>query len=390
MLKIIFCFKIKVLSLHCKPHAIMRARTFILLVMATSVLAAPACSNKLDVPAEKALDDVSKKIDFPISVTREGSNIPDAAIAGRKNAPKTKAGGVDSGDMVATMDTSIPFGVIGIDMEMKRLLIDNKSIYSNDKGYSGLFDTSLWEIPATITFSAYYPYVRNVQYEDGFQAYSIPYTVEETHAGPLVSKTVERAVEQLNMVPLEFQHITNDLGFKICDVTEDPQLQGLIHLRKVTATNVASAGVFVNDVALSKGIWHRQGYYRNEVVFEGDAVVGVGMENEKFIGDYELVDRMADSHRYYSIPDEILMGKQCVEVVYDVDSFTIGGYTYEPLKDQVARYMLYGVLPDNVFVYGKQYTFHLGLDTGKLYQQISFQASVSDWETKIYENNDDF
>ena len=114
------------------------------------------------------------------------------------------------------------------------------------------------------------------------------------------------------------------------------------------------------------------------------------MENEKFIGDHELVDRMADSHRYYSIPDEILMGKQCVEVVYDVDSFTIGGYTYEPLKDQVARYMLYGVLPDNVFVYGKQYTFHLGLDTGKLYQQISFQASVSDWETKIYENNDDF
>ncbi len=47
-------------------------------------------------------------------------------------------------------------------------------------------------------------------------------------------------------------------------------------------------------------------------------------------------------------------------------------------------------LPDNVFVYGKQYTFHLGLDTGKLYQQVAFQASVSDWETKIYENNDDF
>jgi hypothetical protein len=141
---------------------------------------------------------------------------------------------------------------------------------------------------------------------------------------------------------------------------------------------------------LNQGLWHRQGYYRNEVVFEGDAVVGVGMENEKFIGDAELVDHLVDSHRYYSIPDEILIGKQCVEVVYDVDSFTIGGYTYDPLPDQVARFMLYGVLPDNVFVYGKQYTFHLGLDTGKLYQQITFQASVSDWETKIYENNDDF
>ena len=43
-----------------------------------------------------------------------------------------------------------------------------------------------------------------------------------------------------------------------------------------------------------------------------------------------------------------------------------------------------------VFEYGKQYTFHLGLDTGKLYQQIVFSASVSDWETKIYEDNSEF
>ena len=375
----------------------MRAYIYIIKVSALAVLlSAAACSTKLDMPdlpEEEAKKGGPKKIEFPVSVTRDGASIPNAAIATRNKGPKTKASDgndVDSADMVATMDTSIPMGVIGIDMEMRKLLIDNKSIYSGDDGYSGLFDGGLWELPATITFSAYYPYVRNVQYEDGYEAYSIPYTVEETHAGPLVSKTVQRAVDQLNMVPLEFQHITNDLGFKICDVTEDPQLQGLIHLRKVTATNVASAGVFVNDVALSKGIWHRQGYYRDEVVFEGDAVVGVGMENEKFIGDNELVDRMADSHRYYSIPDEILMGKQCVEVVYDVDSFTIGGYTYQALKDQVARYMLYGVLPDNVFVYGKQYTFHLGLDTGKLYQQIAFSATVSDWETKIYENNDEF
>ena len=122
----------------------------------------------------------------------------------------------------------------------------------------------------------------------------------------------------------------------------------------------------------------------------GQTLLGVGSENEKFVGYDALVDRMMESHRYYSIPDEIEMGKQCVEVVYDVDSFTIGGYTYQAFKDQVARYMLYGVLPDNVMEYGKQYTFHLGLDTGKLYQQVAFSASVSDWETKIYENNDDF
>ena len=375
----------------------MRAHILLYLTALAAFLVMSACTSKLDVPnpaAEQAQEQVSKnkKIAFPIEVTRDGESIPDAAIAGHRNSAfRTKADNdVDFSDNLATMNADIPFGVIGIDMEMKKLLVDNKSVYSNADGYSALFDGALWQIPNIISFSAYYPYVHHVEYEEGYASYSIPYAIEDTEAGPLVSQTVERAVDQLNMVPLEFRHITNDLGFKICDVTEDPQLQGLIHLRKVTATNVASAGVFVNDIVLNQGIWHRQGYYRNEVVFEGDAVVGVGKENEKFIGDTELVDHLADSHRYYSIPDEILMGKQCVEVVYDVDSFTIGGYTYDPLPEQVARFMLYGVLPDNVFVYGKQYTFHLGLDTGKLYQQITFQASVSDWETKIYEDNGDF
>ena len=40
--------------------------------------------------------------------------------------------------------------------------------------------------------------------------------------------------------------------------------------------------------------------------------------------------------------------------------------------------------------YGKQYTFHLGIDTGKFYHQITFAPAISDWETKIYENNDEF
>ena len=232
--------------------------------------------------------------------------------------------------------------------------------------------------------------MKDVHYSDELESYSIPYSVEETQAGPLVSKTVEMAVAQLNMIPLEFQHITNDIGYRICDVTPVEGLQGLVHLRKLTAYNVASAGVFVNDITLSRGIWHRQGYYRTVVVFEGDAKVGVGSENEKFVGFDTLEDHMVNSHRYYSIPDEIEIGKQYIEVVYDVEGFEIGGFHYPPLENQVARYMLYGLLPDNVFVYGRQYTFHVGIDLSSVYREISFSASVSDWETKIYENNDDF
>ena len=354
--------------------------------------AALSCSGKLDTPdvPEPQAMETQKSISFPVSVTRDGKEIPKEAIATKSGGPSTKGDVAESGDMIATMDKSLSFGVIGIEQESHSLLVNNMPVRSNSGGYAGLFDSGLWDIPSTILFSAYYPYVRTVSYDNDNTSYNIPYSVNETEAGPLVSKTVERAVNQLNMIPLEFQHITNDIGYKICDVTADPQLQGLIHLRKVTATNVASAGVFVNDVLLSRGVWHRQGYYRDVKVFEGDALVGVGMENEKFVGESSLVDHMVDSYRYYSIPDEILMGKQCVEVIYDVDSFTIGGYTYEALPGQVARYMLYGLLPDNVFEYGKQYTFHLGLDTGKLYNQIAFSATVGEWETKIYENNDDF
>ena len=57
---------------------------------------------------------------------------------------------------------------------------------------------------------------------------------------------------------------------------------------------------------------------------------------------------------------------------------------------QEAKYMLYGLLPDNRFAYGKQYTFHIGLDLSSVFLQITFTPSIGDWETKIYEHNDDF
>lgn len=318
----------------------------------------------------------NRKMNFDISVTRDGK-------------PLTRSD-VDSGDKLATMDEDIPFGLVAIDFEKGQLVLDNIKVDHNGAAYSTSFDGYIWNGINKVSLSAYYPYVRDVGYGDGFENYAIPYSVQETEAGPLVSKTVERAIDQLNMVPLVFQHITNDIGYKICDITPDKDLQGLIHLRKLTATNVASAGVFVNDIIQSSGAWHKQGYYRKVVVFEGDALVGVGSENEKYVGWDTLEDRMADSNRYYSIPDDIEMGKQCVEVVFDVDGFTHNNFYYEPLKDQVRKFMLYGLLPNNEFVYGKQYTFHIGLDLSSVYTAITFAPSVGDWETSIYENNDDF
>lgn len=349
------------------------------------LLSVLSCAKIDDVPSFDSGNNSNKqKMNFDIMVTREGK------VVNRARTGMMTKSLVETEDKMATMDSGIPFGLVGIDYESGELVLDNAQVKSDGSGYSALFDSYLWSASNKITFSAYYPHVESVNYADNLENYSIPYSVKETEAGPLVSKTVEKAVNQLNMIPLVFQHITNDIGYKICDITPDEQLQGLIHIRKVTATNVAQAGVFINDVLNNSGTWHRQAFYRPVVVFEGDALLGVGMENEKFIGYDSLVDHMVDSHRYYSIPDDIEIGKQCVEVIYDVDSFKIGGFEYSALKNQVAKFMLYGLLPDNIFVYGKQYTFHLGLDLSKIYKQISFSASVSDWETAIYENNDDF
>ena len=338
---------------------------------------------KLGDDAPKPAEGNDRRIDFDVTVTRDGK------VVTRGQSGQTKAG-FEEGDQAVSLDKDIPFGLVGIDREKGRLLIDNKPVFSTPDGHTAFLNDFLWNGPERITFSAYYPHVGELEYGEDYANYAIPYSVQETEAGPLVSKTVERAMHQIDMIPLVFRHITNDIGYKICDVTPMPELQGLIHLRKLTAYNVACAGVFQNDLDGGDGRWYRQAYYRQITVFEGDAPVGVGSENELFVGKDTLVTRMRDSHRYYSIPDEIEVGKQFVEAVYDVNGFTHNGVNYPPLHEQVSRYMLYGLLPDNIFVYGRQYTFHIGLDLSSVYHEITFAPAVGDWETKIYENNDTF
>lgn len=294
---------------------------------ATAVLL--SCAKIDDIPNLNKNNE-KQKIGFDVLITRDGEVVDKAR----------------TGIMTKSSSDDLPFGLIGIDYQNGQLVLGNAAVSDNGSGYSGMFDKYLWSSSNKISFSAYYPHVDAVSYGSDLETYAIPYSVSETEAGPLVSKTVEKAINDLNMIPLMFQHITNDIGYKICDVTPVPELQGLIHLRKLTAYNVAQAGVFINDVVNNYGSWHKQAYYRRIVVFEGDALVGVGSENEKFVGYDTLEDHMAQSHRYYSIPDDIEIGKQN--------------------------------------------TFHIGLDLSSVYHKITFAPSVGDWETKIYENNDTF
>ena len=237
----------------------------------------------------------------------------------------------------------------------------------------------------------------------GNRTYVIPYSQKDTQAGPLVSRPVERKTSYLDVIPLVFRHITNDIGFRICDITYDPDLQGHIRIRKLSAHNVATEGYYVDSLGREGGKWIQKVICDEVEVFKGNARVGVGTDNEMFVGYDNLVPDRKHSSRFYSVPDEIKMGKQYIEVVFDVDAFDYNGQHMKELKNQVQKFPIYGVLPGNSYICGKQYTFHLGLDLGTLYQPIEFTANVGEWqnsysvdlnsvwgENKIYEDNNFF
>ena len=208
-------------------------KRFKLYILALLAIVAASC-EKLDEGIDIAPATNKQRTDFDIMVVRDGQ-----VVSKERTGMMTKAG-VDTGEMLATMDEDNPFGLIGIDFEHGgRLLLDNTKVESNNKGYSTFLDWNTWGGVNNATFSAYYPYVTSIEYGEGNTSYAIPFSATETDAGPLVSETVEKAIQSLNMMPLHFKHITNDIGYKICDITPDKNLQGLIHLRKVTAYNVA-------------------------------------------------------------------------------------------------------------------------------------------------------
>ena len=346
------------------------------IILAASALLMASCLSKSELEA----DVHQRKVDFDVVVTRDGRLLTRSGVS---------AEGVDQG--LTILDGNNPFGLIAVDSEDGRLMIDNASVYGNGDGtWTGYFDDYGWPETSRLSIGAYYPYVNSVSYGDENKTYSIHYTADETDAGPLVSKTVESAISVMKMVPLVFQHVSNDIGFKICDATPSQDLQGLVHIRKLIAHNIAKAGVYVDTLATGGGRWKLQGQMTDIVVFDGDAKVPSGTSNELFVGRDRLSDSYSESNRFYSVPDEIKMGKQFVEIVYDVEGFTHNDFYYEPLKGVSAKYLIYGLLPENQFRYGKQYTFHIGIDLSAVYPEITFSPTVGGWETRIYENHEDF
>lgn len=280
----------------------------------------------------------------------------------------------------ATLDPDIAFGLIGRDNVAEKVEIDNLPIYEVNGARSAEVLTSFTS-EAKIDVSAYYPYVQDVSHQiDG--SYVISYGKEELQQGPLVTNTVKMHCGiEYETVNLDFHHIANNIGFKVCDITEDEQLRGYMHVRKVIVHGMAQEGVYVVNGENSH--WVPQAERDSIVIYEGDDIVRYGVENAHFIAKDALTSDAAATHRFYVVPELLRPDKHYVEVIFDVDGLVYDGTYYRGVTGKSQIIPLSGVIPDDFFELGLQYTFVLGMNLGTVYRTIEFSALVDDWVSRF-------
>ena len=301
-----------------------------------------------------------------------------------KTNTQTKAGEVDlktSYDAVkstASIDSKVAFGMIGTDYSSGEVLVSNIPVYEKD----GVRTADLVTLTSTESMGirAYYPYVNNVSYnKDG--SCVIHFTADDVEKGPLFSDVVEMKCDQsFETVNLKFHHITNHIGFKVCDITDDEQLKGLMRVRKVIVHGMPTEGLFVVDSQESHWVPNAK---REKIVFyEGDDHVEWGLDNAVYLASDSFAEESKDCNRFYIVPEELKEGKHFVEVIFDVEPFDYDGTHYRGATDMSQMIPLSGVIPDDVFELGLQYTFVLGMNLCTVYRPIEFTATVDDWEVK--------
>jgi hypothetical protein len=280
----------------------------------------------------------------------------------------------------AYLDSDIAFGLIGVDNETQEILVDNQPIFEKEGVRTADLITSLTS-SGSMKVAGFYPYVSSVSYRnDG--SYAISFTPNDIMKGPLASIAVNmRCDQEFETVYLQFHHISNSIGFKVCDITEDDQLKGLMHVRKVILHGMPTEGLFVVDGNDSH--WVPNAKRQEILVYEGDDLVECGVENAKFMTLSSLSDNHDDCHRFYVVPEEMKGNKHYVEVIFDVDSFDYEGTHYSGAKNKSQIIPLSGVIPNDMMELGLQYTYVLGMNICTVYRPIEFTATVDNWEAKF-------
>lgn len=300
-----------------------------------------------------------------------------------KTITKSDADSKTSYDAVklnASIAADVAFGIVGIDCDSKAVKVDNQPVYEEENGVRTTNIVTEAGPDTVMNLSAYYPFVNDVSYhKDG--SYAISYTPDDIVRGPLASNAVlMRCDQSFETVSLRFHHISNSVGFKVCDITEDEQLKGLMHVRKVVLHGMPDEGMYVVDGDSSH--WVPNAKHKDILIFEGNEKVYLGEENALFIAKDKLTDIHDDCHRSFVIPEKLKEGKHYVEVIFDVDPFDYDGTHYKGARNQVQKIPLSGVISNDLFELGLQYTFVLGMNLGTVYRPIEFTASIDEWELR--------
>jgi len=280
----------------------------------------------------------------------------------------------------AHLDAFTAFGLIGVDNEGKSILVENAPVFeTNGVRTANLITSSLSS--GTMMVSAYYPYASSVSYrKDG--SYAISFTPNDIKKGPLASNAVNMRCDQVHeTVNLQFHHISNSVGFKVCDITEDEQLKGLMRVRKVILHGMPTEGLFVVDSESSR--WVPNAKRENIMIYEGDDHVECGLEQSLFLNERLLSDAREDCNYVFVIPEKFKSSKHFVEIIFDVDPFDYDGTHYRGAQNQSQIIPLSGVIPQDEMELGLQYTFVLGMNIYTVYRPIEFTATVNNWEFKF-------
>jgi len=283
----------------------------------------------------------------------------------------------DAEKIMSHLDSDVALSLVGSDKEKGTVLVDNIPVFEKNGIRMADIHTSVLSSGYMVT-SAFYPYVNSVSYrEDG--SYAVSFTPNDIQKGPLASQEVViRNDQEFETVNLKFHHIANNLGFKICDITGDDALKGLIHIRKVVLHGMPTEGLYVCNG--DDWQWVPNAKRKEIVIFEGDEYLQVGAENSLYLGQDKLTENDSECNRNYVVPEVLTEGKHFLEVVFDVDSFDYEGSHYGALAGRTNIIPLSGIVPDNMFELGLQYTFTLGVNLNSVYKAVQFSATVQDWE----------
>ena len=367
-----------------KPND-MKRTDIISIVIATSALLLSSCARE-DRFNVVSYDQETKTL-FNISVARN-TKTKTKSLTKTTKSEVVGLTGIDTKNVSdyisekphAYLDSKIAFGLVGVDNEDKSILVDNNPVYETEGVRTANLITSTLS-SGSMKVSAYYPHVSSVSYhKDG--SYAISFTPNDIKKGPLASNAVNMRCDQNHeTVSLQFHHISNSIGFKVCDITDDEQLKGLMHVRKVVLHGMPAEGLFVADGENSR--WVPNAKRQDILFYEGNDPVKCGIENADFMGVSELSAERENCNHIYVVPEELKDGKHYVEVIFDIDPFEYEGTHYRGAKGQSQIISLSGVLPDDVMELGLQYTFVLGMNIYTVYRPIEFTASVDDWEVKF-------